>query len=243
MDSASVHGDAFGMVLLETLAGNDGTHVIERDDGRVEDLDARSYFAPPTDWATLDRKALESLDGRTLDVGAGAGRFSLAVQERGHDVVALDVSSGALDVCRARGVREVYLGTVHDLAIEEVPPFDHVIMMGNNLGLLGSRSGASLMLDSLRGLVAPHGTVIGTCRDPYRTDDPDHLAYHQRNREHGRFPGQLRLRERYRDVVGSWFDYLFVSPAELADLVAENGWGVIDVVEDGPTYLATLRPL
>jgi SAM-dependent methyltransferase len=234
-------GDAFGLALLETHAGNDSTYLIERDDGRVDEFDARSYFAPPEDWPELDRRALAMLGGRTLDVGAGAGRFSLEAQAQGQEVVALDVSPGALAVCEARGVSEVFLGTVGALAASS-GRFETVLMMGNNLALLGSRHGAGEMFEDMDRLLSSDGVVVGAGRDPYRTDDADHLAYHQRNRDRGRFPGQIHMRERYRDLAGPWYDYLFLSPGELNTLAADNRWAVVELIADGPIYLAVLRP-
>src|SRR5215469_2807903 len=93
--------------------------------------------------------ALARAPGRVLDLGAGAGRASLVLQERGQDVVALDVSPGAIEVCRRRGVHQVYLGTVAELAATRPAPFDSVLMLGNNLGLLGSPQHAREVLAAL----------------------------------------------------------------------------------------------
>jgi ubiquinone/menaquinone biosynthesis C-methylase UbiE len=68
-----------------------------------------------------------------LDIGAGAGRYALAAQQLGCEVVALDVSEGVLDVCCARGVSETYLGTVAERAPANPPQFDSFLLLGNNL--------------------------------------------------------------------------------------------------------------
>jgi hypothetical protein len=156
--------------------------------------------------------------------------------------VALDVSPGALAVCEARGIREVFLGTVGALATSTGGRFQTVLMMGNNLALLGSRDGAGEMFEDLDRLLSTDGVVVGASRDPYRTDDADHLAYHQRNRDRGRFSGQIHMRERYRDLAGPWYDYLFLSADELGTLAADNGWAVVELIAEGPIYLAVLRP-
>ncbi len=42
-------GDAFGEALLDSLAGGRGVHIMERDDGFVEAMDATGYLpGPPT---------------------------------------------------------------------------------------------------------------------------------------------------------------------------------------------------
>ena len=127
-------GDAFGRALSDRQTGQPGAIVIERDDGFIE-VDSGDYLGG---WSDRDTWALQRAPGRVLDMGAGAGRASLALQERGQDVVALDVSPGAVGVCRRRGVKEVFLGTVAELAAAGGAPFDSVLMLGNNLGLLGS---------------------------------------------------------------------------------------------------------
>ncbi len=239
-------GDAFGAALIDALSGESGTHIVERDDGFVDAMDASVYFLDPDHWADAwpedDLAALDLVDGRILDVGAGAGRFSLALQSLGHEPMALDVSPGAFEVCRRRGVRQTFLGSIEDLLDTGPAPFNNAVLMGNGLGLLGSADRSVAMLHTLRRLLRPGGTVVGACLDPAMTDDPVHLSYHQWNRDRGRDPGQLRLRVRYRNIVGDWFDWLFQSPEQLADMVSEAGWHLDKATDPDPNYLAVLRP-
>jgi hypothetical protein len=39
-------------------------------------------------------------------------------------------------------------------------------------------------------------------------------------------PGQLRIRVRFKGVIGSWFDYLLVSKDELRKILKNTGWEV-----------------
>ena len=79
-----------------------------------------------------------------LDLGAGAGRAALYLQERGLPVTAVDASPGAAEVCRRRGVADVRLGDVND------PPEDRrwaaVVLLCGNLGLGGSWDGSRRLL-------------------------------------------------------------------------------------------------
>jgi SAM-dependent methyltransferase len=225
--------DAFGQMLLD---GADP--VVERDDGYVS-TSIFNYFAPVRRWAAVERRALRWVRGRVLDVGVGAGRVALELQKRGLEVVAIDVSPGAVEVARRRGVRDVRL-----LALEDVDgslgPFNSLVMFGNNFGLFGSRAKAHRLLRRLRPSV---GRIVAASNDPSGTDDQAHLAYQERNRKRGRMPGQLRLRVRYRDLIGPWFDYLIVSPDELAEIAEATGWYIRRLVrDDGSYYVAVLEP-
>ena len=227
-----VIGDAFGQVLVACHAGGGGPGVafelIERSDGHLGVMDAARYFARPNDWTPTTRLARERAAGRILDIGAGAGRVALVLQDEGYDVVALDVSQGATTVCRERGVRATFTGSVFDLAATTPEPFDTFLMLGNNLGLLGGAKQAPRFLDALTSMARPAATIIGETLDPYRTHDPDHLRYHEENRRLGRLAGQLRLRIRHLQLTTPWWDYLLSTPEELESIVAPTRWQLSD---------------
>jgi SAM-dependent methyltransferase len=230
-------GDAFGRALLDIVAGAADPIVIERDDGFVG-IDTFDYLAGLDE---RDQWALERVRGRVLDVGAGAGRATLALQDRGHEVVALDVSPGAVLACRQRGVREVYEGTVQDAAADGMAgTFDSALLLGNNLSLLSSPQSAAGFLGALGELLRPGGVIVGTCLDLYQTDKQFHLDYHEQNRRRGRAAGHVTIRVRYQRLATDWFDWLIMSPAELADLAASAGWRVTDV-RAGALYAAVLE--
>jgi SAM-dependent methyltransferase len=224
--------DAFGQMLVDRA----DPEIVERDDGFIS-ASMLNYFAPVRRWAAVERRALRFVRGRVLDVGVGAGRVALELQARGREVVAIDVSPGAVEVARSRGVRDVRL-----LALEDVNAslgrFDTLVMYGNNFGLFGSRAKARRLLRGLRPFV---GRIVATSNDPYATDDPAHLAYQERNRGRGRMSGQLRLRVRYRDLMGPWFEYLIVSADEMGEIVEGTGWQIHRFVQDEASfYVAVL---
>ena len=226
--------DAFGQMLLDGR----GPEIVERDDGFLDSV-RMSYFAPVTKWPTVERRALRWAHGRVLDAGVGAGRAALELQRRGRTVVGIDVSPGAIEVARSRGVRDVRL-----LPFEKVDDslgrFDTIVMFGNNFGLFGSPTKAKRLLRRLRPLA---DRIVAASNDPYATDDPAHLAYQERNRKRGRMAGELRLRVRYRDLVGPWFDYLIVSPDEMATILEGTDWRIHRLVEerDSGYYVAVLE--
>jgi len=236
-------GDALGEALLDAFSGGEGRHFIERDDGLLETMDASLYFSKPTSWPNAELLAMESLKGRVLDMGAGAGRHSLMLQNRGCEPMAIDTSPGAIEVCRNRGVEWTFKGSIQELIGFPVEPFDAIILMGNNLALLQSEAKAPGVFRAMASVLKPGGIVVGTCLDPHQTQNPDHLAYHATNRSAGRPAGQVRMRFRYQRITSPWLSILFLSPDELRQLAGRNGWEVLDVTRPNPNYLAALRPL
>ena len=225
--------DAFGQTLLD---GRD-PEIVERDDGFIA-TSMLNYFDPVRRWPPVERRALRWVRGRVLDVGVGAGRVALELQARGREVVGIDVSPGAVEVARRRGVHDARLLAFEDVD-ESLGRFDSLVMFGNNFGLFGSPAKARRMLKKLRPFV---DRIVAGSNDPYGTEDPAHLAYQARNRERGRMSGQLRLRVRYRDLVGPWFEYLIVSPDEMAEIVDATEWRIRRLVRDeGSYYVAVLE--
>ncbi len=239
-DPGPVLGDAFGQALRDRLDDAGGSIVIERDDGCVE-VDDSDYFGDVTDdplWSWIRAR----VEGRVLDIGAGAGRAALQLQAEGLDVVALDIAPGCEEVCRRRGVASTFLGTIGDLAATRPSSFDTLVAVGNNLGLVGTPEAAGPFFDAARSLGSDHVRIVGTMLDPYLTDDPLHLRYHEQNRRSGRLAGQVEVRVRYQNLATDWFSLLWVSEAELADVCSAHGWTVVATQPAGILYSAELRP-
>ena len=238
-------GDAFGEMLTTAFAAWQAgappvSEIVERDDGFIRAAPALGYFAGPADWAPFERTALDLAQGRVIDVGCGAGRFALAVQERGGAVTALDISPGAVTLTRRRGVRDVILADARqDLAGRG--PYDTFLLMGENLGLAGSPGQAAGFLRGLASVASPGARIVGHGADPHETDDPVHVRYRERNARAGTLAGLMTIRVRYRDLATEWFPYLLCSPAELAGLAAGTPWQLTDVNRvDAVNYLAVL---
>lgn len=234
-------GDVWGAVLDDALAGRPSKEIVERDDGFVMSFDAGYLLAPFKKWDDVDeRRAMRFVRGRVLDVGCGGGRVCLHLQEQGLEVLGIDSSPGAVAVCKRRGVRDARV-----LAIDAVDAslglFDTVVMLGQNFGMLGSRTRARRLLDLFARVTTKRGRIIAETFDPHALDDPVQRKYLESNRRRGRMPGQLRVRVRYRDLTTRWMDWLQVSPEELASLLEGRPWRLERTLGSGPSYVAILQ--
>lgn len=235
--------DAYGHAIRDYYADGEAFELVERDDGWIAPSGGpEQYFRAYEDWPPRQQVAMDHVEGRVLDIGCGAGRHSLYLQERGHEVVGIDVSPNAVQVCRNRGLTDVRELDIQSLS-ELEGSFDTIVMLGNNFGLIGTRETAPTRLEALADIAAPGATLLAESRDPYDTDDPDHLAYHDRNEERGRLGGALRIRVRYRRHATPWFDYLLASPGEMASILEGSPWRLgqrIDDPEESAEYVGVL---
>ena len=236
--------DAYGQQLLAQFnQGNPTAEFIERDDNYLDTgSEAGLYFSEFEQWSPLEQQAVKRAAGRILDIGCGAGRHSLYLEQKGFDVTAIDNSVGAIEVCKLRGLKNAIVKPVADVDEFESDSFDTILMMGNNFGLFGDAENAKLILKKLSRITSKKAQIIAQTLNPYNTGNPEHLEYLEFNRRRGRMPGQIKIRVRYGKIVGNWFDYLFVSPDEMREIVAGTDWRIEEFIESNEAgYFAVIR--
>jgi SAM-dependent methyltransferase len=235
--------DAFGHALHDYLQSmEEGIFfIIERDDGLLDVLGSQSYFAEYEEWPAHHQGAMSYVRGRVLDIGCGAGRHALHLQSQGFDVLGIDESPLAIEVCKTRGLQKARVLSITQ-ASRKLGTFDTILLMGNNFGLLGSLKRAGWLLRRFHSLTSARGRIIAETLDPYPTQDPMHLEYQQHNRERGRAGGQVRIRVRYRKYVNPWFDYWFAPKDEMQRLLKGTGWTVQRFLDsDDLRYVAIIE--
>ena len=80
--------DAYGREIYDYYQGNGGFEVIESETGYI-DLSGGSvgYFADYKSWPPFEKKAIRFAWGKVVDIGCGAGRVALYLQQKGVDVL------------------------------------------------------------------------------------------------------------------------------------------------------------
>lgn len=218
-----------------------------RADGVEFEIETEEYFTLEGELAELDRLALDLARGRVLDVGAGAGRHALALEAKGCEVVAIDVSPTCVALCRERGVRDAreldvmtLAGAAGEGAREDAAralgDFDTIFFGMQTLGVAGGVVPLGRLLAGLRRILRPGGAVIA---------DSSELRVAWEGDEADRSParGEIVLSTRYRRLRGEPFPWLYLAEADLAAIAEEAGFALETSgrVSSGE-YLVALRP-
>lgn len=234
--------DAYGQEIWAYYEGRDSFEIVERDDGYFDvSSGPKIYFSEYEDWSLREKRAMEFVKGRVLDIGCGAGRHSLYLQNKGFDILGIDVSPLATKVCKLRGLKKAKVMSIEDVNFKP-DSFDTIIMMGNNFGLFGNFKRARRLLRSFHKMTSKSALIIAETRNPYKTQTPAHLEYQKLNKKRGRMAGQIRIRIRFEKYVTKWFDYLLVSKEEMADILKGTGWKVREFLDsESPVYVAIIK--
>jgi 2-polyprenyl-3-methyl-5-hydroxy-6-metoxy-1,4-benzoquinol methylase len=215
--------DAFGKSLLDFYkTGKETvTKVIRVEDGYEDDMLISQYFQLFEEWPTLDRALVQWMYGRILDVGVGGGRLARHMQDKGHDVVGIDISPSAVEAAKANGVRDVRLHNILEGPLEE-EKFDTIVLLGNNLGIAGTHANIGPFLKTLASMLEPGGRIIGTQLNWERTDKPEHLKFQEDNRKAGKHPVEITLRIEY-NIHSEDFAWCLVNQLELIEISSHIG--------------------
>ncbi|MDX5482783.1 MAG: class I SAM-dependent methyltransferase [Hymenobacteraceae bacterium] len=231
------NNDPIGVAVLDYLQGNKDAEILVENNLADDDVITVGYlFRREGEMPELEQLALRLCKGKVLDVGAGAGCHSLALQEKGLEVTALDVSAGAVEAMRQQGVRQVLHEDVFALQNQQ---FDTLLMLMNGIGITGSLAGLERFLEHAKALLRPGGQILLESSDIlYMYEDEDGSVLLDLN---AGYYGEVRYNMKYKEQESGWFDWLFIDPAILEDYATQHGYTFELVMEgDMSNYLAKL---
>lgn len=171
MDSKDLFGNALRDYQNGILTGSMPENMITSTNISGDDELPLSYlFRSYKDMPKLEQKALQLSKGTILDVGCGSGSHSLYLQEKGFDVKAIDISKGAVEVAKQRGVHHVELKNI----LDETATFDTFLLLMNGTGIFQEISQVSKYLKHLKSILNPEGQILMDSSDiKYMYEDDD----------------------------------------------------------------------
>lgn len=163
--------DLFGKALLDYQNGNYTEDIITSTNISEDDeLPLPYLFRSFKEMPKLEQKALKLAKGHVLDVGCGAGSHSLYLQDKGFNVKAIDISKGAIEVAKQRGV----LNAEATSLLDETQTFDTILLLMNGTGIFQELSKISKYLTHLKSLLKPNGQILIDSSDiKYMYEDED----------------------------------------------------------------------
>lgn len=175
----------------------------------------RSYDEMPP----LEQRALNEARGKVLDVGAGAGCHALALQERGLDVTAVDISPLSCETMKERGVANVECVNIFNQRFQA--RFDTLLLLMNGTGIAGKLSRLPQLLSRLKQLMNPGAQILIDSSDlRYVYEDEDGVLDVDLD---GAYYGEVDYQMTYRNIIGKSFDWLYADSVVLAESCRQCG--------------------
>ncbi len=231
--------DLLGLAIKDYYLQNDpGISLkVHSDCSGLEILPVEIFFRHYYSLTELERYALDLCQGRTLDVGAGAGCHSLILQERGFEVTAVDISINAVEVMKERGIRRVLEIDINDLKPRE--NFDTILMLMNGIGLVENLDGLKNFLIRAKQLLAPEGQLLLDSTD--FTLFPKFMkSWAVSQSKRGRYFGEVEYQLEYKGQLSEVYRWLFIDQKTLEEYALNTGWLFQIIYEEEGQYLARL---
>lgn len=235
--------DLLGSALLDFFNGDYSEDILTETSISEEDALPLPYlFRSYAEMPPLEQKALNQAKGKVLDVGCGAGSHSLYLQEQGLEVLAIDISKGAVEVTQLRGVQKArHIDLLHlPSADHSEEKFDTILLLMNGTGIFQKMEQVSNYLQHLKSLLAPNGQIL---------IDSSDLQYMYDTTEEGgiivpadHYYGELEFILKYKGVESEKFLWLYIDENRFEQLCAQNGLQC-EVLARGDNfdYLARLK--
>lgn len=187
-------------------------------------------FRSEEEMPQIERTALSMAKGRVLDVGAGAGCHTLALQDS-HDVTAIDISPLSIEAMTKRGVNDARCMDIFDPAFDE--KFDTILLLMNGTGIAGKLERMPGLLNRLKELMAQGGQILMDSSDLcYIYEDEE--GFIDLTGVDGYY-GEVDYRMVYRNIEGEKFDWLYIDYETLETIATGCGLNC-EKIADGEHY-------
>lgn len=170
-----------------------------------DEIPVKYFFRTETDMPPLELKALELCKGRVLDVGAGSGCHSLALQKRGMDVTAIDISSLSVEVMSRRGVHQVQTADFMKDTLDT--PYDTILLLMNGLGIAGTADKLPVLLKRSASLLRSGGYILADSTDLRYIFEEENGNFDTSSFDH--YYGEVDYFMKYKSCCGPRFKWLY----------------------------------
>lgn len=202
-----------------------------------DEIDVPYLFRTVSDMPETERTALSMAEGHVLDIGAGAGCHTLALQGSNR-VTAIDISPLSVEAMTMRGVKDARCIDVFDTSLNE--QFDTILLLMNGTGIAGKLERMPMLLNRLKQLLSDDGQILMDSSDLcYIYEDED--GFIDLTGVEGYY-GEVDYQMVYRDTEGERFDWLYIDYETLETIAAGCGLAC-EKIADGEhyDYLARLK--
>ena len=233
--------DLFGKAILDYQTNSSPENIITSTSISEDDeMEVAYLFRSFDEMPAIEQKALQLANGKTLDIGCGAGSHSLYLQnERNINVHSIDISKNAIQACLLRGLKNIRAINVLDLENEK---YDTILLLMNGTGIFETLEKSTIYLQKLKSLLNPYGQIL--------IDSSDIIYMFDEDEDGGKwipsdnYYGELTFSLQYKKEKEVDFPWLYMDYNTLQNAAIANGLQCQLVLEgDHFDYLAQLTIL
>ncbi|MGM0635895.1 MAG: class I SAM-dependent methyltransferase [Bacteroidota bacterium] len=219
--------DIFGQAISDYFFQNDPKDIdVYADDFEKDTIPTHYLFRKYAEMPKIEQIALQKCKGKILDVGCGAGSHMLELQQSGKNIKGIDISPGAIEICKKRGLKNTECIDFFELKNQT---YDCILMLMNGIGFVGKIDQLKGFFDQLKKLLHPNGQVL------LDSSDLKYLYEEGIDLNSPTYYGEIQYQLGYKKDKSEVFNWLYLDFESLAFLAELNGF-VATKICDGPHY-------
>lgn len=228
----------FGRAVRDEARGDRTAPLWQHTDEGRREHPVREFYLTDRPASDYHEWQASWLDTPLVDLGAGAGRDTLAFQRRGA-AVGVEADPALVETMRGRGVDEAVHADMFDPPADLADRFDAALVYGTQAGLAGSPDALAAFLDDLARVTTAGATAVVDAYDPTTAAARDLDGF-------AALPDEgLARREMwfsYEGERGPTLSFLLFSPARLREAASGTPWRVAETYrhDSGRHYSAAL---
>ena len=226
-----LNNDIYGQALLDYQKNGFTEDIKTHSSLGGDDIYPLDYlFRDFNEMPFLEQKALKLANGKILDVGCGSGSHSLFLQKNNKEVLAVDISEGAIETCKLRGINNVQIQDIWKLKNQQ---FDTILLLMNGAGMCGKLHRITDFLKHLKTLLTTNGQILLDSTDViYMFEDEDGNYIIDANQP---YYGETIFTMEYKNQKGEPFNWLYIDFNNLQR--AANFCGLkCELIQEGNHY-------
>jgi cyclopropane fatty-acyl-phospholipid synthase-like methyltransferase len=227
--------DPFGKAILEFHKSGKPKDIVVSSDLTEDDIiPVEVLFRSFEEMPSLEKKALAMVQGKVLDVGAGAGPHTTYLMNQGFSVKAIDRSPGAVEYLKNQGI---YAECKHVLEVRN-ETFDTILLLMNGLGIAGKKNALVPFLNHLKTLLNPQGQILCDSSDvKFLYEEEDGSYWMDPNSE---YYGDFNFQMHYEKESSEVFPWLYVDYDTLHETALSCGFQCRRIEVEENHFLAQL---
>ena len=223
--------DILGNGLKDYYNGNYTENIITESTISEEDeLPLPYLFRSFAEMPKIEQIALSICKGNILDIGCGSGSHSLYLQNNKNlNINAIDISKGATEVAKLRGVKNVYNKNLFEIKEK----YDTLLILMNGIGICGKLDRINVFLQHLKSILNKDGQIL--------LDSSDISYMFEKDEEGGfwvnpnEYYGEVEFTMSYKGNKSKVFDWLYLDFNTLLNACHANGL-ICELILEGDHY-------
>ena len=222
--------DVYGKAIIDYFMGEKSKIITYSTVGGKDELPVAHLFRSYEKMPEIEKIALDITKGQVLDLGCGAGSHSLYLQEKNHLVKAVDISEGAIKICKKRGLKNAVAMNLWDLKSEK---FDTILSLMNGAGICGSLGMVPSFMAHLKSLLNPNGQVLIDSSDIIYMFEDEDGEVDLPDEDH--YYGEVEFNLQYKKEKSGAFPWLYIDYYRLKHYAEESGFKC-KLIHEGEHY-------